>query len=85
MRAAAGKVVASSEPSAVDRQPIRGKRSAVARAGHRPRAICWSDRFDIDTRAAVRDGRALARDGLRRHFRGKGEDSGARKTSEYYS
>lgn len=41
----------------------------------RPRATCWSDRFVIliNTRAAVRDGRVLARDGVRRHFRRKGE------------
>jgi hypothetical protein len=40
-----------------------------------------TDRFVIlvITRAAVRDGRVLACAGARRHYRGKGEDSGARK------
>ena len=31
----------------------------------------------VNTRAAVRDGRVLARDAMRRHFREKGGDSGA--------
>ena len=63
-------------PSATRSRPIR-----PIRAGRRPRPISWSDRFviPVTTRAGVRDGRVLAPDGLRRHVRRKGEDSGARK------